>query len=433
MKNKMGVLQLTTITMVNMLGSGIVILPANLAQVGTMSILSWLITASGATCLAYCFAKAGIYTKNDGGMGGYAKYAYGTSGAFLANFTYAISLIIANVAVAISAVGYFEQLFHFHFHPIVTALATILTLWLASIMNFGGAELTGRISTCTVWGVILPIVFISIFGWLWFNSQMFIEAWNPHHLDMYKGVSSSIAITLWAFLGLESASANMDAVENPRKNVPIAILGGTLGAALMYIISTNVIQGIVKNTSLSSSTAPFGLAFSQMFNPVVGDIVMGLMIIACFGSLLDWQFTIAEVFRSSAQEGYFPKIFKQVISNGTPKYGIIVITFIQSVLALMTISPSLSKQFTILVDLAVVTNVVPYLLSLGALKTMQIDAMGKLKNKKVVIMALIGSIYSLYAIFSAGNDALAYGALVTFAGCTLYGLIANEFNKSKEN
>lgn len=99
-------------------------------------------------------------------------------------------------------------------------------------------------------------------------------------------------MTLWAFLGLESACANSEAVENPEKNVPIAVMGGTIGAAVIYIISTNVIAGIVPNGELALSNAPFGLAFAQMFNPTIGSIVM-----ACASSLVPvpccWQFTIA--------------------------------------------------------------------------------------------------------------------------------------------
>lgn len=93
-------------------------------------------------------------------------------------------------------------------------------------------------------------------------------------------------MTLWAFLGLESACANSEAVENPEKNVPIAVMGGTIGAAVIYIISTNVIAGIVPNGELALSNAPFGLAFAQMFNPTIGSIVMACAIISCTGSLL---------------------------------------------------------------------------------------------------------------------------------------------------
>lgn len=75
-ENKIGVVQLTIITIVNMMGSGIIMLPTQLAQVGTISILSWLVTAAGSTALAlaFAFAKCGMFSKKSGGMGGYAEY-----------------------------------------------------------------------------------------------------------------------------------------------------------------------------------------------------------------------------------------------------------------------------------------------------------------------------------------------------------------------
>ena len=101
-KKKMSVTQLTIVTAVNMMGSGIIMLPTNLAQVGTMSILSWIITTIGATMLAFIFARAGLYSSKGGGMGGYAEYSFGKAGAFLTNYTYGLSLVIANAAIAIS-------------------------------------------------------------------------------------------------------------------------------------------------------------------------------------------------------------------------------------------------------------------------------------------------------------------------------------------
>lgn len=108
--NKMGVVQLTILTMVNMMGSGIIMLPTKLAEVGTISIISWLVTAVGSMALAWAFAKCGMFSRKSGGMGGYAEYAFGKSGNFMANYTYGVSLLIANVAIAISAVGYGTEL-----------------------------------------------------------------------------------------------------------------------------------------------------------------------------------------------------------------------------------------------------------------------------------------------------------------------------------
>jgi putrescine:ornithine antiporter len=433
-KNKMSVVQLTIITTINMMGSGIIMLPTNLAKVGTMSILSWLVTAVGSMALAYAFAQAGMFSRKAAGMGGYSEYSFGKAGSFMANYTYGVSLLIANVAIAISVVGYACGFLGKELSPVSVALWTIFTLWLATVLNFKGAKYTGRISSVTIWGVITPVVILSVFGWFWFSGKLYASSWNPNNIPFFTAVSKSISITLWAFLGLESASANMDAVDNPKRNVPIACLGGTIGAAIVYIISTNVMAGIVPNADLLNSTAPFGLVFAHMFGSTAGKIVMGLMVISCFGSLFSWQFTIAQVFKGSALEGYFPKFLGKVTKAEAPIAAMVVITIIQSLLALMTISPTLATQFNVLVNLAVVTNVIPYLLSMAAVKVIQkSENVPASKIKMTSVIAFIGSAYSLYALYASGSEALMYGSIVTFAGWTLYGFVSHKFDLNKVN
>lgn len=428
-ENKMSVLQLTILTAVNMMGSGIIMLPTKLAQVGALSIVSWVITAVGSMALAYAFAKCGMYSRKGGGMGGFSEYSFGKSGNFMANYTYGVSLLIANIAIAISAVGYGATFMDVELSPIMTCVWTIFTLWLATVLNFGGASITGRVSSVTVWGVIAPVLIISTVGWFYFSGDMYMANWNINNLPFGEAATNSIAMTLWAFLGLESACANADAVDNPEKNVPIAVLGGTLGAAVIYIVSTNMVFGIVPAADLAESTAPFGLAFATMFTPTIGKIVMGLMVISCFGSLLGWQFTIANVFKASSDAGYFPKLFSKITSKEAPVVGMITITVIQSFMSLMTISPSLSQQFETLVNLAVVTNIIPYLLSMGSVIVILKAAQrygGELSS--TTFIAFIGSLYSLYALYASGFEAMTYGSIVTFVGWTLYGFVSDRFD-----
>ena len=433
-QNKMGVVQLTILTMVNMMGSGIIMLPTKLAQVGTISILSWLVTAGGSLALAYAFAKCGRFSKNAGGMGGYAEYAFGKSGNFIANYTYAVSLVIANIAIAITAVGYLAQLMEWKdMTPQTVTMWTIIFVWVTTVANFGGASITGKIGGFTVWGVVIPVLGISIIGWYWFSPSMYADAWNPHNYTVLQALPKSISITLWSFLGLESACANSDAVENPEKNVPIAVFGGTLLTAIVYIVSTNVVAGIVPNADLAASDGPFGLVFASIFTPTVGKIVMGLMVLACTGSLLGWQFTVAQVFKSSADQGYFPKVFSKVTKTNTPLVGMIILCIVQTLLSLMTMSPSLSEQFDVLVNLAVVTNLVPYVLSMSALYVMQkVSNVPAGELKVTTIVALIGNIYSFYALYGSGADAMLGGGLVTFFGWVIYGQVAGKKFDLKE-
>jgi putrescine:ornithine antiporter len=431
---KMNLVQLTFIVAVNMMGSGIIMLPTNMAKVGAISLLSWGVTALGSLAIAYGFAQAGLFNDRPGGMAAYAEDAYGKAGYFQVFYLYFLSVAIANVAVAISAVGYLTPFLPWvSSTPTATCAGVIALLWLTTIANFGGPGLTGRIGSVTVWGVILPVGLLSAIGWLWFDPTTFAQAWNPQGLSLTAGMGSSITLTLWAFLGMESAAQASGAVENPRRNVPLACMFGTLGAAVIYILSTTVIQGIVPNAELAKSTGPFGFAYAQMFGPTVGSIVMAMAVMACVGSLLGWQFTLAETGRSAAADQMFPAFFGRVTGAGAPIAGMVVMGVVQSLMALMTISPSLSDQFSALVNLAVVTNVIPYLIALSALPAMMRTAgVGETKYRRNVTVALVAMFYSVYVIYASGKDAVFGGMLVAGLGWVIWGFIATRFYHGRQ-
>jgi putrescine:ornithine antiporter len=428
-KKKMNLMQLTFLVAVNTMGSGIIMLPTNMAKVGAISLLSWLVTAIGSMAIAYGFAQAGLYNQRTGGMAAYAEDAYGRPGYFLVFLLYFVSLLIGNVAIGISAVGYLAGFFPvLTSTPMMTCMGIIGLLWLTSAANFGGPAITGRIGQFTVWGVIIPVGLLSLIGWFWFSSDTFADAWNPNGLTLREGMRSSIALTLWAFLGMESAAQNSEAVENPKRDVPLACLLGTLGAAVIYILSTTVIQGIVPNAELAESTGPFALAYAKMFNPVIGQIIMALAVMACLGSLLGWQFTIAQTAKSASLDRMMPRFFSRVNGMGAPVVGMIVLAVIQSGLALMTISPSLSDQFSALVNLAVVTNVLPYIISLSALYViMKAANVPASKYKFTGTIVFVGLAYSVYAIGLSGKDAVFGGTLVLSIALIAWGFIASRF------
>ena len=426
---KMGLTGLTTLVAVNMMGSGIIMLPSSMAQLGAVSLLSWVITAIGSMAIAYCFAQCGIFCTRPGGMSAYTEEAHGKSAFFLCSYLYFLSLAIGNVAIAISAVGYMTP-----FLPwlgsgaIPLFVGTVGLIWLTSLANFGGPKVTGQIGSVTVWGVIIPVAGLSLIGWFWFDPEIFRQAWNPNGIATSEAIAQSIPLTLWAFLGMESAAQNSDAVENPERNVPLACLFGTLGAAVVYVLSTTVIQGIVPNAELANSSAPFAYVYAQMFNPFIGNIIMGLAVMACIGSLLGWQFTLAQTAKVTADQGMFLKLFGKVTAANAPVIGMIVCGVLQTLLALSTISPNASAQFSKLVNLAAVTNLIPYVTALSGLLVImykaRVSAAVYTRNLVVLMMAMV---YCFYALYASGKDAVFGAMLVLALGYLLYGFIAKRF------
>ena len=418
---KMSVFQMTMLVVANMMGAGIIMLPTHLAAIGTISILSWLITAFGSLALAHVFAQCGLFSTKTGGLGGYAEYKFGRTGHFIANYAYAVSLVIANVAIALSAIAYAAVLFDVTLTPLQVSLATVVLLWLAAVLNIRGAHITGKISNVTVWGSVIPVVFVSIAGWYWFDLDLYLSAWNVQEMPFFDAVSSSIALTLWGFLGFESAAANMDAVENPKRNVPIATFVGTLIVAVIYVFSTNVMAGIVPNAELLNSNAPFGLAFAYMFNDTIGHLIMAMMVISCCGAILCWQFTLSRVFKSSADAGYFPKIFARVNTADAPVHGLGIILIVQTGLTMMTADESLAAQFVKLVNLAVVTNIVPYLLDCAGVNALlKANDVPTGYRMKVNVVSAFAFAYSVYATYAAGEESIIGGAVAIGIGYALY-------------
>jgi putrescine:ornithine antiporter len=197
---------------------------------------------------------------------------------------------------------------------------------------------------------------------------------------------------------------------------------------VVYILSTTVIQGIVPNAELANSTAPFALVYSTMFTPWVGKLILVLAVAACVGSLLGWQFTLAQVSKAAAEQRMFPKLFARVTAADAPVVGMVVAGVIQTLMAVSTMSPDAAAQFGKLVNLAAVTNLIPYVTALSALMIImhkaEVSAAVFSRNVAVLMVAMI---YSFYALYASGQEAVFGGMIVMAVGYLIYGFIANRF------
>lgn len=117
---------------------------------------------------------------------------------------------------------------------------------------------------------LFPIVGVALLGWFWFNPETYMEGWNVSGESSLTAVGMTLNFTLWAFIGVESASVSTAVVKNPAKNVPIATVVGVLLAAVCYVLSSSAIMGIIPNKELVSSSAPFSQAVSIALGSTAG-------------------------------------------------------------------------------------------------------------------------------------------------------------------
>ena len=229
-------------------------------------------------------------------------------------------------------------------------------------------------------------------------------------------------------MGLETACVAAGVVENPKKNVPIATMLGTLFAALFSILSTFAIMGVIPGKELASSAAPFSTAAQYMFGPWAGSFVSFCAVIACFGSLNGWVLTTGQVSKAAADDGMFPKIFSVTNKYGTPFKGMLLTGVMMTGLGLMTMSPNLAQQFQIITLLCVFTNLVPYILAIsGIYSIMRDNHVSNREYRCYGLIALGALVYCFYALAGSGKDIVFYGSLTMLLSIPLYALIAHKF------
>ena len=107
---KMSLGQATMLVTGNMIGTGVFLLPASLAQVGGIAIFGWLIATAGVAALGLAFAKLGELDPQPGGPYAYARDFLGPFAGFQTNYVYWFGSWIGNIAIAVAAVGYLAEL-----------------------------------------------------------------------------------------------------------------------------------------------------------------------------------------------------------------------------------------------------------------------------------------------------------------------------------
>ena len=280
--NKIGLVPATLMVAGNMMGSGVFMLPANLAAIGSIAIFGWLITIVGAVALGLVFSKlTQIYTAA-GGPYAYSRKAFGDYMGYQTNLVYWLANVVGNVGLAVAGLGYLTTFFPSLKDPLIMALAQIGVIWFFTYANILGPNIVGRIQGMTTTVALLPIVGMAVFGWFWFSRDTYMAGWNV------TGESNLTA------LGVESASVSTAVVKDPARNVPIATVVGVLLAAVCYILSSSAIMGIIPNKELIASSAPFSDAVSMALGPVAGNIVALCAAVGCLGSLGGWTLLVGQ-------------------------------------------------------------------------------------------------------------------------------------------
>jgi arginine:agmatine antiporter len=344
----------TALVASNMIGSGIFLLPATLASVGSITVIGWAIGTVGAVLIAGILAKLSQLAPQPGGPCAYAGQALGPYFGFQANALYWLSCWIGNIAIAVAAMGYLANFVPGLDQPVPGACATIAFIWVLTAVNILGPRLVCQVESLAVVIGLVPILLVAIGGWWYFDPKVFTASWNVRHEPAMQVIPQSLVLLFWAFTGLESASVASAVVENPGRNVAIATLGGVLIAAVVYISSCAVLMGLIPAQQLARSSAPFADAVRLVLGPVAAGFIALSALTKATGTLGGWILLTAQTGKAGADHGLFPGVFGGVDRHGVPTTSLLLMAVVMSVVVVATISPTLGEQFGELIEVSVI-------------------------------------------------------------------------------
>ena len=390
----------------NMVGSGAFLLPTGLARVGSIGLLSLLFTATGALCLAMVFAKMSLLVPKTGGPYVYAHAGFGEYMGFQTAYYYWISAWVGNAAIVVAALGYLDLFLPVLNTPTNKSIAILAIIWSLTIINIMGIRFAGFVQIITTILKFTPLLIVGIIGWWYFNPEYLTQNFNVTPDSNFSAFSLGITMTLWLFVGVESATIPAASVHNPKRNIPLATLLGTVIAATIYILSNTAIFGMLPNEILANSTSPFAAAAEIIFGTGGKLFVAFGAIIACLGALNGWILIAAQIPMAAANDGFFPKIFSRCSRPGIPVHSLIITSLLISLLVLASTHLGLIEQFNLLIIVAVTTSLLAYFYTSVA----EIIVLPKkILDRKTIfhlVIATLAAIYSFSAILGSTKEVI---------------------------
>ncbi|MGI9264134.1 MAG: amino acid permease, partial [Gammaproteobacteria bacterium] len=417
-----GIWTCVALVMGNMIGSGIFLLPAALASYGSISLVGWVFTSAGALVLALMFSRLSREMPANGGPYAYSRAGLGEFAGFWVAWGYWISLLCGNAAIAVAMVGYLAVVVPgFSAEGLGGAIAALAAIWILTVVNASGVRSAGRVQILTTVLKLLPLIAITGAGLFYIDTSNFQVA-NASDESTFSAISATATLTLWAFLGLESATVPAGNVSSARETIPRATVIGTASVAVIYIASTVAIMGLMPMHELASSQAPFADAAMLMWGDWAAYAVAIGAAISCFGALNGWILLTAKVPMAAAQDRLFPDVFGRVSKSGMPVTGLIISGVLATALVATNYTRGLVGLFTFAILLSTLTVLVPYAFSAAAELWLLRRERAKtgVSQRGAVIIAVLAFIYSFWAMAGSGEEVVYYGFLLLVSGVPVY-------------
>lgn len=424
LKKEISLFMATMLVCGNMIGSGVFMLPSTLAQVAGpgATVIAWILTTVGSILIAISFANLGAKYPSTGGAYQYTKEAFGDFAGFLSAWLYWNGSWIGNAAIIVAITSYASAVIPILNNPMISIIFSSLILWIFTLINIAGVKKAGRIqSFVTVFKIGFFALFIVV---------AFLNFDKSNILPLYpqgKGLSTiplAATSTLWAFVGLESATVAAGELKDPEKNVKKSTIYGIIIAATIYLLISIGSMGAMSNAELAQSSAPLTDILRHSLGNEVGKLLTIAVVVCILGTVIGWLLSTARVGYAAGVDGVFPKFFGKINDKtGTPVNSLIFGSILVNILLIMNFQKGMVDAFTFITILATLSYLPVYLLSVSAEMMLAFKGESKFNFKifiKKSILPLLAFVYVIWTIYGSGAETVMWGFILMLIGIPVY-------------
>jgi len=352
----LGVWGATALVAGNIIGSGIYVIPASLADAaGPLSLLAWPIVALGYLALNAVYADLAEAYPIQGGLQVYTATAFGPLAGLVATTLYWVSCVVGNAAFMTAFVGYATVFFPIFTQPLPAFLLAQALLWTFTAVNIAGVKAGGAVQAVTTVLKIVPLLILAVI----LVPHAELQNLTPFAPKGWGALFPAIALVAWPFLGAETATIPAGEMKDARRTIRRAAFSGLGVAALVYFAVALTVALALPAAEIAGSASPMAVAARHVLGPVGEQLVTLGALVSVAGILNGWILIASRLPQAAARDGYFPRYLERLSpKTGAPVRSLIVSGILASLLASTYFSRSLLAAYNFIALAATATALI---------------------------------------------------------------------------
>lgn len=414
----------------SIIGSGIFLLPNKAyADVGNASLIVILVNTVLALSLALCFAESASRFDKNGSAFVYAKAAFGNFVGFeVGFFTWFIGCVswAAETQGFLTTLGSVYPMFN---DPFINKISVICLCTFLGLLNYSGLKFSKILNNIITISKLLPLLLFVLIGVFYIRPIEFSPFIPGIEAGLTNGTFGATTLVIfYAFTGFDLLAVAAEDMENPRKNLPKAIVLVILFSSIFYLLIMIVSIGIL-GKGLALTNVPIAQATAAIFGNIGFLFVSVATLISIGGINIALSFIAPRSAEALAENNYLPNIFKQKSKFNTPGFAILLTTIIVILLGI-------SGNFIFLAGLTVIARLVEYIPT--ALSVLVLRKKNKVPAEYTIplgpIIPIFGFLVSIWLMSQASLTKLTYGGIGLLIGLLFYLLFTRRHLKDiKDN